>query len=79
MNDRARRMHEHIDHIEARLDCVGAMFAGNAVSDKWPMPRDEYEAIAKRLEQAAAIARQHIEAYDRRDQYEAEAKARWAA
>ncbi len=79
MNDRARHMHEHIDHIEARIDCINGMFAGNAVQNKWPMPREEYEAVAKRLERAASIARQHIEAYDRLDQYEAEAKARMAA
>jgi hypothetical protein len=79
MNDRAERMHAHIDHIEARLDCIKGIFAGNAVYDKWPMPREEYERVAERLESAAAIARQHIEAYDRLDLYEAEAKARWAA
>lgn len=77
--DRARHMHEHIDHIEARIDCIGGMFAFNAVFDKWPMPRDEYLRVAERLEGLAAIARQHIAAYDRLDQYAAEAKARWAA
>lgn len=79
MNDRARHMHEHIDHIEARIDLIVGIFAGNAVYDKWPMPREEYVKVAERLDRAAAMARQHIEAYDRRDQYEAEAKARWAA
>ncbi len=75
----AERMHEHIDHIEARLDIIGGIFTGNAVYDKWPMPREEYERVAQRLEAAAAIARQHIEAYDRLARYEAEAKARLAA
>ncbi len=70
---RAHHMHEHIDHIEARLDCIWGMFAGNAVHDKWPMPRDEYVKVAERLDRAAAMARQHIEAYDRLDGYEAEA------
>lgn len=79
MNDRAERMHAHIDHIEARLDCINGIFAGNAVYDTWPMPREEYERIAERLDRAAAMARQHIEAYDRLDGYEAEAKARLAA
>ena len=76
---RAERMHNHIDHIEARLDCINGMFAGNAVHDKWPMPREEYVKVAERLDRAAAMARQHIEAYDRLDRYEAEAKARLAA
>lgn len=75
MNDRAERMHSHLDHIEARIDLIGGHFAGAAVSDKWPMPRDEYEAIAERLERAAVIARQHIEAYDRLDRMRADAEA----
>lgn len=79
MNDRAERMNAHIDHIEARMDVISGMFAGNAVSDKWPMPREEYERVAERLEGLARLARQHIDAYDRLDRYEAEAKARLAA
>ena len=79
MNDRAERMHAHIDHIERRMDCVSGIFAGNAVSNSWPMPRDEYERVAERLEGLARLARQHIEAYDRLARYEAEAKARMAA
>ena len=79
MNDRAERFHTHIDHIEARADLLKGMLAGNAVHDKWPMPRERYLAAAERLETIAALCRQHVEAYDKLDQYEAEAKARLAA
>lgn len=79
IRDRAERFHDHIDRIEAHLDLIGGYFAGNAAYDKWPMPRDEYVHVAERLERAAGIARQHIEAYDRLDQMEAEINARMAA
>ena len=75
MNDRAERFHSHIDHIEARIDLIGGMLAGNAVYDKWPMPREEYVRAAERLEQKAAMVRQHIEAFDKADRMQAEAEA----
>ncbi len=79
MTDRGEIFHNHIDHIHARIDCIKGRLAGNAVYDKWPMLREEYVAVAERLEQMAGLCRQHIEAFDKLDQYEAEAKARLAA
>lgn len=76
MRDRAERFHGHLDRIEAHLDLIGGFFAGNAAYDKWPMPRDEYVHVAERLERAAGIARQHIEAYDKGDRDTADAESR---
>lgn len=72
----ADRLHCHLDHIEARLDCIGGIFAGMREHNHWPIDPLEYAAVATRLERAAAIARQHIEAYERRDEMKAEADAR---
>jgi hypothetical protein len=79
MTTRAETINDHIDHIHARLDCLKGRLAMNAQHDTWPMPREEYERIAERLDGLAVLFRQHIGAFERADQIEAEVKARMAA
>jgi hypothetical protein len=76
VNDRAARINIHLDEMEGRIQVIGGIFAGASVHDRWPMPEEEYERIARRLDSLAEIARQHMQAYRNRDQWKAEAEAR---